>query len=73
MNIDVSEKRTNFVFKVEFNEMNLWLDNTDRCATLLATVLLHTYFDPEDGGSMFLRNVCVHLQLHGVTTKNTVI
>jgi hypothetical protein len=29
------------------------------------------YFRPEDGGSMFFRNVDIYLQVYGVTTQNT--
>jgi hypothetical protein len=32
-----------------------------------------TDFDPEDGGSTFLRNVDIHLQKYSVTTQKTKI
>jgi len=76
MNVDVSKKRSNFVFRVELNENNLWLNNTDKCSYLHATVRLHPYFDSKDGeggGYMFLPNVRIQLQLHGFTAKKTII
>jgi hypothetical protein len=30
----------------------------------------HTNFDPEDGGSMFLRKICIHLQHYTAPQAN---
>jgi hypothetical protein len=39
MNTDVSEERANFVFRVQFNDVNLWTDFIHRSSILLATFL----------------------------------
>jgi hypothetical protein len=36
-----------------------------------AGFLLGLFFDPEDGGNMFIRNVCLLSTLHGIISQKT--
>jgi hypothetical protein len=42
-----------------------------RFEALMAVKLSMLVFDPEDGGSMFLRNVGTHIQVHTVSQLST--